>query len=180
MHVWRRLRSLGAVYLQSSVCVLPATPEVVRELRRLSSRVRGDGGSIRVMEMVLTDTGQESDLIAEFNASREQEYQELLERVPEFVNELETERGKGRVTYAEVEESETDLRRFQEWLAKIAVRDYFHASAQEQARAAVTDCEHRLREFEADALTADDPPSPQRLRAVPSSRPASRTRRRAQ
>ncbi|MFF7987148.1 Chromate resistance protein ChrB [Streptomyces sp. NPDC007901] len=32
-------------------------------------------------------------------------------------------------TYAEVEESEADLERFDRWLAKIAARDYFDALA---------------------------------------------------
>ena len=38
MQVWRKLRSLGALYLQQSVCLLPALP-VARDVRRLADRV---------------------------------------------------------------------------------------------------------------------------------------------
>ena len=41
--IWRKLRSLGALYLHQSVCVLPARPEVEREIRRLVDRVRANG-----------------------------------------------------------------------------------------------------------------------------------------
>jgi hypothetical protein len=40
VQVWRKLRSLGALYLQQSVCLLPATAAVARDVRRLAARVR--------------------------------------------------------------------------------------------------------------------------------------------
>jgi len=43
--IWRKLRSLGALYLHQSVCVLPARPDVRREIRRLVDRVRANGGT---------------------------------------------------------------------------------------------------------------------------------------
>jgi hypothetical protein len=46
VQVWRKLRSLGALYLQQSVCLLPARHEVVREVRRLADRVRHQGGAV--------------------------------------------------------------------------------------------------------------------------------------
>ena len=61
----------------------------------------------------------------EFRAARDAEYAEVVERAPALLAELEMERARGRATYAEVEESEADLVRFQGWLAKIEARDYF-------------------------------------------------------
>ena len=55
VQVWRKLRSLGALYLQQSVCLLPAQPEVVREVRRLVDRVHRHGGTARVLRMAFTD-----------------------------------------------------------------------------------------------------------------------------
>ena len=43
VQVWRKLRSLGAVYVQQSVCLLPACRQVLRELRRLLAGVRTGG-----------------------------------------------------------------------------------------------------------------------------------------
>jgi uncharacterized membrane protein YkvA (DUF1232 family) len=62
-----------------------------------------------------------------------------------------------------VEESEADLERFDEWLAKIASRDYFHAEGGEAARQAVEECRAALAAFED---TAPWPPRPARQLSV--------------
>lgn len=108
--------------------------------------------------MTVADEAEERELREEFNAARDEEYAEVLSRVPAFLVELETERAKGRVTYAEVEESEADLDRFITWLAKIDERDYFAAPAGPRARAAVDRCAREFREFEAEAVATEAPP----------------------
>jgi hypothetical protein len=183
VHVWRKLRSLGAVYLQSSVCLLPDRVEVLREVRRLLDRVRHEGGSGQLLRVVLPEPEEVEWLRGEFNAARDDEYHEVLDRVPSLSAEIASERAKGRATYAEVEESEADLQRFQAWLTKIAKRDYFSAPLGEQARAAVAAAAEELATFEAEALDAEAPPEPRRLRAVratgASGTPAARRRRNA-
>ena len=59
VQVWRKLRSLGALYLQQSVCLLPSRPEVVKEVRRLADRIRHQGGAVRVLSMRFTDPAEE-------------------------------------------------------------------------------------------------------------------------
>jgi hypothetical protein len=71
--------------------------------------------------------------------------------------ELAAERARGRATYAEVEESEADLKRFRSWLAKIEARDYFAAPAGDAARAAVEQAAADLAAFEQAALTVEAP-----------------------
>jgi hypothetical protein len=155
VQVWRRLRSLGALYLHQSVCLLPDRPETQRAIRRLLDRIHHDGGSGRLLHITLPDPDQEHAIIAEFQQERAGEYHEVLDRIPELSRELATERAKGRLTYAEVEESEADLTRFQRWLAKIAARDYFGCPVGEQARQAVDRCAQDLARFEAEAFSAD-------------------------
>jgi hypothetical protein len=155
VQVWRRLRSLGALYLQQGVCLLPDRTETTRALGRLADRVRHGGGTARLLHLSLSAPGEEAAVIAGFQADRAAEYQELLGRLPEFTSELAAERAKGRLTYAEVEESEADLARFQRWLAKIAGRDYFSCPLGEQARSAVARCADDLAAFEAEAFSAD-------------------------
>ncbi|HEY3464985.1 MAG TPA: Chromate resistance protein ChrB [Amycolatopsis sp.] len=167
VQVWRKLRSLGALYLQQSVCLLPARPAVVREVRRLADRVRHQGGTARVLPMTFTDPADERSVIAELNAARDTEYTEVLGRLPELRRELADEQARGNVTYAEVEESEADLQRFRSWLGKIAARDYFAAPVGESARDAVERVAADLAAFEEAALRADSPDrAAPRLRAV--------------
>jgi len=161
VQVWRKLRSLGALYLQQSVCLLPATADVARDVRRLAARVRQGGGTARVLPMAFTDPATEQAVITELNAARDVEYAEVLERLPELHRELAHEQARGRATYAEVEESEADLHRFRAWLAKIEARDYFHAPGGDAARAAVAGAAAALAAFENVALHAETPgPAP--------------------
>lgn len=166
--IWRKLRSLGALYLQQSVCVLPARPEVQREIRRLVDRVRAGGGSARVLSIRFEDADEEARIVAELQAARDDEYGEVLERIPAFLEELRSERERDRATYEEVEESEADLERFRAWLAKIDRRDYFIAPRRAEAHAAVERCAQALEAFEAEAFAREGRPVAERpaLRAV--------------
>jgi len=170
VQVWRKLRSLGALYLQQSVCLLPARDDVGRELARLANRIQHQGGTVRVLRMCFADSSEERTVIEEFNAARDAEYGEVLERIPAFHQELAQERERGRATYAEVEESEADLDRFRSWLAKIAARDYFSAPGGEAARVAVDEAAANLAAFEQAALRAEAPDTmpdaPRQLRTV--------------
>jgi hypothetical protein len=166
--IWRKLRSLGALYLHQSVCVLPARPEVEREIRRLLDRVRANGGTARVLRIGFEDAREEAQLVSELQAARDDEYGEVLERVPAFLDELRSERERDRATYEEVEESEADLERFRAWLAKIDRRDYFGAPRRDEAHAAVERCARALEAFESEAFArdAESAPAVPQLRAI--------------
>jgi hypothetical protein len=159
VQVWRKLRSLGALYLQQSVCLLPAREKPIREVRRLADRVQRDGGTARVLRMTFANPQDEAEVIAELNKARDGEYADVLERIPALRQELAQERARGRFTYAEVEESEADLNRFRTWLAKIRERDYFGAPMGDSACAAVEDAAAELSAFETAALESEAPPS---------------------
>ncbi len=155
VHVWRKLRSLGALYLQQSVCLLPERPDTTRAINRLLDRVNGEGGDGRSLRIVLNDPGEEQAVITQFHAERSDEYHEVCGRTPAFLHEIDSERAKGRTTYAEVEESEADLDRLRTWLGRIQARDYFDAPGGADAVATVQECADVLAAFEAEALAAD-------------------------
>jgi hypothetical protein len=172
VRVWRKLRSLGALYLHQSVCLLPDREPVRRQVQRLLASVRADGGTARVLTVSVEDQAQYAGLVAEYNAERDAEYAEVIDRAPQLLVELEQETARGRASYAEVEESEADLERFDKWLSKIAARDYFAAPGGPAARQAVERCRAALAAFEDAAIAAQagEPaagaPASARLRAV--------------
>jgi hypothetical protein len=172
VHAWRRLRALGAHYLQQSVCVLPERPHTTRAIGRLLARVKREGGQVRVLHIQLLDEHEEASLIAAFSAERSDEYREVVARTDDFLGEIAMERGRGRATYTEVAESDADLKRLQRWLSSIRQRDYFDAAGYAEAVAALERCERALAEFEADAyaseleVSAEEAPAGRRLRAI--------------
>jgi hypothetical protein len=170
VYAWRNLRSLGAHYLQQSVCLLPATPKTTRAATRVVTRLRAEGGQGEMLRIHLTDSKQETTVIDAIQRERTDEYREVVERTRQFHEELELERHRGRATYTELEESDADLARHQKWLAAIRARDYFDAPGGQEAAAAVTSCEEALARFESEALSAEldesTPHSRPGLRAV--------------
>jgi hypothetical protein len=171
VHAWRKLRSLGALYLQSSVALLPDRTETRRAIGRLLERVRRSGGEGQVLPIAITDPVEEQAVIARFCAERSDEYGEIVSRVPAFLEEIAHERRRGRATYAEIEESEADLERLQKWLTRVQARDYFDARGRREAEEAVERCANELAAFEMEAFAAElpgdaDVSTPARLRAV--------------
>ena len=158
VHVWRKLRGLGALYLQQSVCLLPDLPEVNRQVLRLLDRVDREGGTARMLHIELADPAERDHVIAELQTARDEEYDEVLERLPEFFAEVERETAGGRATYAEVEENEADLRRYRDWMGKIAARDYFNAPRGQVARDELARAEQVFMTFETAALAAEERP----------------------
>ena len=155
VYAWRKLRSLGAHYLQQSVCVLPATPKTTRTAARLATRLRAEGGHGEILRIRLTDPKQEAAVIDAIQRERTDEYREVVERTRQFHEELQLERSRGRATYPELEESDADLARHQKWLAAIRARDYFGAPGAQEAAEAVASCEEALARFESEALSAE-------------------------
>lgn len=153
--VWRTLRALGGLYLQQSVCLLPARDEVSRPVRRLLAQVQAKGGTGQVLTITIPDRDEHAGIVAQFNAERDAEYAEILERTPALLDEITTETARGRATYAEVEESEADLDRFRTWISKIIARDYFKASGRATAEAEIERCAAALADFEAAAVAAE-------------------------
>jgi hypothetical protein len=163
VYAWRNLRSLGAHYLQQSVCLVPATPKTMRAATRVVTRLREEGGHGDVLRIQLTDSKQEAGIIDAIQRERTDEYHEVVESTRQFRNELQQERQRGRTTYTELEESDADLARHQKWLAAIRARDYFDAPGGQEADAAVASCEEALARFQSEALSAElDASTPER------------------
>ncbi|MGI8537994.1 MAG: Chromate resistance protein ChrB [Mycobacteriales bacterium] len=166
--VWRRLKGLGALYLQQSVCLLPERSQVSGALAGLRERVLADGGTMRILPVRVAEADHQG-LVTELNAARDEEYAEVLERLPSLLDELAHERARGRLTFEELEENEVDLARFRSWANRIQARDYFGSPLRTRVEAELTAAAEALVAFEdaaARAAGAEPVDRPARLRAV--------------
>jgi len=126
-YVWRQLRQLGAVYLQQAAAVLPDRPELRVELDRLGQRIRAAGGEASLLETVSPSPAWEEELVARFDAARDAEYEEILDSVESFEDEIRRETRKRRFRFPELEEGEADWEKLQRWFARLTERDFFGA-----------------------------------------------------
>ncbi len=136
-YVWRQLRQLGAVYLQQAAAVLPDRPPLRVELDRVGQRIRSGGGEASLLETASPSVAWESELIARFNAARDAEYEEILDSVERFEDEIRRESRKKRFRFAELEEGDADWEKLQRWFARLTERDFFGAAGRADAERAL-------------------------------------------
>ena len=154
--LWRKLKALGAVYLQSGVCLLPKVDPYVRRLRVLQNEISAMEGDAVLLETVGLDRAQEQKVMARFSSERNEAYQEFIERCADFEAEIAKERGAGKFTYAEVEENEEDLTKLRAWFDKIARLDFYEASLRSEAGERLARCATLLDDYAREVFEAQD------------------------
>jgi hypothetical protein len=154
--LWRRLKGMGAIYLQNGVCLLPKTDDHVRRLKMLENDVSGMGGESVILETVALDRAQEEKVVARFKADRDEQYREFLGRCADFEKEIAKEIAINKFTYAELEEEDTDLKKLQGWLDKIKKLDFYGGTLAEEATERLKSCEALLDSYAQQVFDAHD------------------------
>ena len=76
--VWRKLRDLGALYIQDGVVALPEDAVTREQLEWLQLRVREAGGEATLWEARPGTVAEEAELVGEFRSSREKAYRTII------------------------------------------------------------------------------------------------------
>jgi len=76
--VWRKLRDLGALYLQDGVATLPEDAVTREQLEWLQLRVREAGGEATLWEARPGTVAEEAELVEAFRSSREEAYRTII------------------------------------------------------------------------------------------------------
>ncbi len=145
--VWRRLKSLGAIYLQSSTAALPASVQAERALRKLRSEILDMSGTAVLLSCAVL--GGEADLKAAFQAARNDEYEEIVDKCQDFLAGLRKEYDDSHFTFAELEENEVDLVKLRTWLDRVRERDTFGADGLAATLSSLAECEEQLEAYAA-------------------------------
>jgi hypothetical protein len=145
--IWRETKRLGALALQHAVCLLPLCEANRAAYARLARRIEEYGGEASILETTAPDEGWQAKMVARFNAARNEEYEEVVDETERFHEEIARERRKGKFTFAELEDEETNLERLRKYLAQVQARDAFGAEGQARAVAEVERCAVALDAF---------------------------------
>ncbi|MGH8908996.1 MAG: Chromate resistance protein ChrB [Egibacteraceae bacterium] len=173
--VWRELKRLGGLYLQSACCILPVRPGLADAVDAVRARIAADGGASTLLRLTAQPDGVDDELTAAFRDLATKEYAEIIEECEmKFVREIEFERFRGNYTFEEAEEIRADLDKIRRWLDRVHTRDFFAAPGHAEAEAWVAHCAQLMEAFEADVYdrTAggrDDrsPPAPMPIKPPP-------------
>jgi hypothetical protein len=135
---------MGAVYLQTGVCLLPKTDDHARRLKMLENDISEMSGEAVILETVALDRSQEEKVVGRFKADRDEEYREFLDKCVDFEAEIAKETAAEHFTYAELEENDVDLKKLQSWLEKIKKLDFYNAPLRTEADERLHACEALL------------------------------------
>ena len=122
--VWRRIKALGAVYLQQGVCALPATPTHRDAFADLAARVRDAGGEAILLSSTFGDEQTAAGVRARYAEARNHEYEEIAIAARRLLRHVEmADPAERAVNVAELE-------RLRRWQARVVARDFFGAPLQ--------------------------------------------------
>jgi hypothetical protein len=145
--VWRRIKSMGAIYLQNSAAALPASVAAERALRKLRSEILDMSGTAVLLSCDVL--AGEPEVRAAFQAARDDEYEEIIDKCEDFIGQVDKEYAASHYTYAELEENEVDLVKLKNGLQRVHDRDAFGAARRAEADSAVAGCEEKLEAYAA-------------------------------
>jgi hypothetical protein len=122
--VWRKLKVLGALYLQDGVVALPEDAVTREQLEWLQLRVREAGGEASLWEGRPIMHAECTELAEAFRSSREEAYQAIIEGAERVRRKAEL--GGGETLLAELGKLERAFRAERR-------RDYFRAPSRKVA-----------------------------------------------
>ncbi|MGH3148067.1 MAG: Chromate resistance protein ChrB, partial [Rubrobacter sp.] len=136
--VWRRLKALGALYLQDGVVTLPEDAVTREQLEWLQLRVREAGGDATLWEAMPNTVAEGRALVEEFRAAREAAYTDLIDAAARL--RLKAESGADRpALLEELADLERDFRAERR-------RDYFKSPLRKTADRAIREARRALKE----------------------------------
>ncbi len=145
--IWREVKRLGALSLQHAVFLLPLSDVNRAAYERLSRRIQEYGGEATVLETTSPTAGWHEKTVERFNAARNEEYDEVVDETERFREEIDRERRKGKFTFAELEDEESNLDRLRKYFAQVEARDTFSAPGRDRASTEVERCSAVLEAF---------------------------------
>lgn len=144
--VWRKLRDLGALYLQDGVAALPEDAVTREQLEWLQLRVRETGGEATLWEARPGTLAEEEDLVRAFRASREEAYGAIIAEGERIRRKAEL--GGGKVLLEQLGKLEREFRAERR-------RDYFRSPLRTEAAAVLKAARRAARGTNLDAAERD-------------------------
>jgi hypothetical protein len=114
VYVWRRLKRIGAIYLQDGTCVLPMNDRTREQFQWLAAEIVEMAGEAYVCSAEFLAGDQEAHVVEQFREQARAAYQQVLERLE-------------RVAVGESDGAVTEIAMKEAWTAFGAARqvDFF-------------------------------------------------------
>jgi ChrB-like protein len=145
--VWRRMRKLGAVYLNEGIWFLPNTAHLSAAMDEVLDEVRSEGGTGWGFRAEALRPEEREELKSRFNGAREEEYSEISRQCDRFLAHINRETEGGHFAFTTVEELEQDLEKRKRWLVQVSQRDILGAAGRDRTEVQLQECRQALDAF---------------------------------
>jgi hypothetical protein len=142
--VWRKLKDLGALYIQDGVVALPEDAVTREQLEWLQLRVRESGGEANLWEGRPGTMAEEAELVEAFRSSREEAYRTIIAEAERLRRKAEMGGGALLEPLGKLERDFRTERR----------RDYFRSPLRSEAAAALRAAREAVRNLDGSAGAA--------------------------
>ena len=139
--VWRKLRDLGALYLQDGVAALPEDAVTREQLEWLQLRVTEAGGEATLWEGRPGTVAEEAELVEAFRSSREEAYKAIIAQAKRLRRKAQM--GSGALL--------EQLRKIEREFRAERRRDYFRSLLRLEAAGALKAAREAVRDREGSA-----------------------------
>jgi len=136
--IWRRLQAVGAASFKNALYLMPATDEALEDFEWTLREVRDAGGEGLILDARAVQGFTDDEIIAIFDAAREEQYRAIAEEIRAFSARFERKRDP-----PSAEETATQHARFHGRISAIEAVDFFQANGREQVRALLRELEPR-------------------------------------
>lgn len=155
--MWRELRRVGAVALQSATWAVPVGDGFDEGVAKAVGLVeRADG------QALVLDVDPHSRSLAEleglYSAERDEEWAEFTAECGKAIAELADEVAKEKFTLAELDEEEHNVDRLRRWYRELRAKDLFGAPLASTAETKVKEATEALDDFAARVYQARQRP----------------------
>lgn len=144
--VWRELRRVGAVALQSATWAVPVGDRFDEGVNKAVRLVEAADG-----HAVVLDIDPRSQALGEleglYSAERDEEWAEFAAECDKAIAELASEVAKEKFTLAELDEEEHNLDRLRRWYRELRAKDLFGAPLAPEAEAKLKEAAEALDDF---------------------------------
>lgn len=123
VRVWREFKRMGALYPQTSLCVIPDNTENRKRLQKIDSVIDKNGKIVRIRGKAFSEDDQ-TKILQMVRSERDKQYEEILEECQEFIEDIHQNIDKKKTTQEEVEEMEEVLDGLRRWLARVREIDW--------------------------------------------------------
>lgn len=134
---WRKLKTLGALYLQDGVVTLPEDAVTREQLQWLQLNIREAGGEATLWEAAPETLSEENRLVQSFRGAREEGYRAVMD-------EAERLRRKSRLG-ADEESLRKELSKIERDFRAERRRDYFRSPLRKEALSALKAAQRAVR-----------------------------------